>query len=54
MLKRRLIATIEHVRAELNDAITAIESDDVDTAVEKLRSISERIRDHVKELRSTP
>lgn len=43
MTKRSLITLIERIRADLNDAISAIETNDVDTAIEKLAGIDTRI-----------
>lgn len=42
-MKRTLIALLEHLRADLNDAIVDIERDDVDAALTKLAAAEARI-----------
>jgi hypothetical protein len=50
-VKPIVVAALERARADLLDAITAIEADDVDTAVEKLGDLRTRIDTAVEEIR---
>lgn len=50
--KRRLVTLFDRIRADLNDATSQLEDDNVDGAMETLTTISTRIHDTTAELRS--
>lgn len=51
-MKRRLISLLEHGRADMNEAIAAVERGDVETALGKLRDLALRLKRHAKDLKS--
>ena len=50
-MKRRLIALLEHLRAELYDVITDVEHDEIDNAIDKTEAAVARLRSGVEEIR---
>jgi hypothetical protein len=52
LMKRGLLACIDHVRGDLAEAAAAIEGDDVDVAVERISAAVVRLETKVKELRA--
>lgn len=50
-MKNVVLATLDRVSADLREAIGALQKDDTSTALEKLESISKRLREKAAELR---